>query len=130
MFSTTRTRKDRGDNENENADDDDDEDDDAIETNARDRREHVESRTRMSETDEMTFQSRLAAASEKCLRAPYPQVLGDNGETLKRAQTNMREFEMRHGNVKDMVSENKKRWRAEGSPGKEIAKTGRRRSRQ
>ena len=130
MFSTTTTtRKDRGDNENED-EDADDEDDDAIETNARDRREHVESRTRMSETDEMTFQSRLAAASEKCLRAPYPQVLGDNGETLKRAQTNMREFEMRHGNVKDMVSENKKRWRAEGSPGKEIAKTGRRRSRQ
>ena len=111
----------------------DDEDDDAIETNARDRRREydAESRTttRMSESEEMMFQTRLASASEKCLRAPYPQVLGDNGETLKRAQTNMKEFEMRHGNVKDMVSENKKRWRAEGSPGKEIAKTGRRRSR-
>lgn len=112
----------------------DDEDDDAIETNARDRRREydAESRTtttRMSESEEMIFQTRLASASEKCLRAPYPQVLGDNGETLKRAQTNMKEFEMRHGNVKDMVSENKKRWRAEGSPGKEIAKTGRRRSR-
>jgi hypothetical protein len=111
----------------------DDEDDDAIETNARDRRREydAESRTttRMSESEKMMFQTRLASASEKCLRAPYPQVLGDNGETLKRAQTNMKEFEMRHGNVKDMVSENKKRWRAEGSPGKEIAKTGRRRSR-
>ena len=69
----------------------DDEDDDAIETNARDRRREydAESRTtttRMSESEEMIFQTRLASASEKCLRAPYPQVLGDNGETLKRAQ--------------------------------------------
>ena len=52
----------------------DDEDDDAIETNARDRRREydAESRTttRMSESEEMMFQTRLASASEKCLRAP------------------------------------------------------------
>ena len=136
VFATRKnTRKGKGEEEDkgedEEVDDDDDDDDDAIETNTRDRREKTEGGAHtLSESDEREFQSRLSSASEKCLRAPYPQVLGDNGETLKRAQTNMKEFEMKHGNVKDMVSENKKRWRAEGSPGKEIAKTGRRRSRQ
>ena len=62
----------------------------------------------------------------KCLEAPFPQVLGDQGKQLKSAQVATEKFQRAHGQVKDMVSENKKRWREEGSPGKEIAKTGRR----